>query len=619
MGRNLAAYTLPLIRMTGWKPTPRSIGNEMSSETIADASSKKPEIGRAQPSSKIPSEPLSTEPVWFFSVWFWFWAGLWVACLPFVAIYLTRMWRLPHYQYFPFAIGAVLWLAWTRSDRKFYPPDSLISLSAIVLGFIAVAGGLMVRSPWMVTIAAFFFTVACLGTMRGKEHASLLGLALPLALLIRLPLGYDQILVIELQRFTTVLSSLMLDVLGIAHAVSRNIIELPQRELFVAEACSGIQSVFTLAFLCTLLIAICNRRLWLVPFYLAIALILAVTGNVIRVTTVAAVDTWFGLDWADGWAHDLLGYLTLGLAALFLVSFDQLVISLLHPTSNISGPAKSNPLIQFWNWVVDDGTQVDLEAEYYRSTEIVPSDPSTGLFKRISVWLGQFESPRMVKLMVVLAIGAFSMTTVRAFSVAPMGTGELGRGMFVDGLLFAPGPGVVESFAKDFQLSDRVTSRDNENPILGRNSDTWEYKSRGRAAGQFVLSQTYASFHELCICYENQEWLLLNRELREPIADLESDKNAPIAYARFRTRSQGNAYLWYASITGSGGTPMPPQRPGVLASRLANTDEASTEPVMMVQLWMTSNDPLDLSITNRIANEFALLRSKIAAAVAVAQ
>jgi cobalamin biosynthesis protein CobD/CbiB len=53
------------------------------------------------------------------SVWTWFWSGLVVACLPMLVIYFARMWRLEQYQYFPFAIGIVAWLVWTRSDRCF--------------------------------------------------------------------------------------------------------------------------------------------------------------------------------------------------------------------------------------------------------------------------------------------------------------------------------------------------------------------------------------------------------------------------------------------------------------------------------------------------------------------
>lgn len=554
-------------------------------------------------------------------LWICFWLGALFSCLPFVCIYLSRMWRLPQYQYFPFAIGVVVWLTWVRGNRRFYPPESLLSLGSVAFGVVFMIGGLLIKSPWLVAIAAVCFATGCLSTMRGGRYTSLVTLALPLALLIRLPLGYDLLLVIELQRITTVLSSLMLDVLGVANSISHNVIKLPHRELFVAEACSGIQSVFTLAFLSTLLIAISNRRMWLTPIYLGIALLLAVAGNVIRVTTVAAVDTWFGSDWAEGWAHDFLGYTTLGVAALFLVSFDQIIVAILHPTGNTSGSAKGNPLAQLWNWLVDDGTHVDPIDEYYRSGEDIQTPASTSFRDRLAVFWARFDSPWMVKALAFMGIVLFGLSTVRAFSVDRMGVMEGAQGMFVDGLLFDPGPGLVEAFASDFELSDHTVSRENATPVLGRNADIWKYRQKDGLEGQFVLSQAYSSFHELCFCYEKQDWLLLNRSLKthsNDSAGLENErsKTAPFAFARFRTGLDTNAYLWYASVTASGDTPTPPARPGVLTGRFRGSDSESYEPVMMLQLWVTSGEPLKLSESNEIADDFARLRAKIAAEVA---
>ncbi|TWT94290.1 exosortase U [Neorhodopirellula pilleata] len=563
--------------------------------------------------SNMNSEP-STPVNWKESVWTWFWGGLLLACLPMLVIYFSRMWRLPHYQYFPFAITAVVWLAWTRSDRTFRPPTTFVSIAALALGGVTMAGGLFLRSPWMVAIAFFFFSTGCLSVMQGRRYESLIALALPLALLVRLPLGYDQLLVIELQRMTTVLSSLMLDVLRVPHSVARNVIEMPARELFVAEACSGIQSVFTLAFLSTLLIAIFGRRLWLTPFYLVIALILAIAGNVVRVTTVACVETWFGWDWAEGWAHDLLGYATLGLSSLLLVSFDQLIVAVLHPTNQAATAAKHNPVIRLWNWSVDDGSMVDPAEQYFLNVET----PVAVKNSRFSRWTQSMNARqrRSVRIAVVLAsISLVGVTTVRAVSVDPMGAAEGGAGMFVDGILFDPPQGLVESFADKFRLSNRSTSRDNENPILGQNSDAWAYTGPEGIMGQFVISQTYAGFHELCFCYENQDWLLLNRHLKSSASSDEDGNDVPIAYALFRTSKDAHGHLWYASVTASGKVVRPPERPGRIGSRFADTmrsDLENNEPIMMVQLWLTTTEPLDTSVNNRITDDFVLLRRKLA-------
>ncbi len=555
---------------------------------------------------------------WHLSVWTWFWVGLLACGLPMLVIYFSRMWRLAHYQYFPFAILAVLWLAWTRSDRRFYPPMSWISITCVSLGGIALAGGWSLRSPWMVAIAFFFFAAGCLNVMRGPLDKSLLALALPLALLVRLPLGYDSLIVLWLQPITTQLSSLLLDVAGVPHAVNKNVIQLVNRDLFVAEACSGIQSAFTLAFLSTLLIAVYRRRLWLAPFYLGIACVLAVAGNVLRVTTVAVVDHALEWDWAEGWSHDLLGYLTLGISALFLISFDRLITSVLHPTGEAIVASKSNPIIRIWNACVDDGSLENAADAYYRAGMTSHAPVTINRSPRILSMMNVAQSQPVLIAIALISLSFLGVTTVRAFSVERMQF-EGGAGMFVDGLIFEPSNGEIESYGTAFDLSERLTSRDGETPILGRNSDVWTYSTslqdNRRLTGQFVMSQTYQGFHELCLCYENKDWELLNRDLRDPppLDGIESD--VPLAYAIFRTPQGGRGHLWYASITESGKQPHPPARPGLLGSRFADAFDATSdvsEPVMMLQIWVTSADPLEPSSLEKVTEDFALLRGRIA-------
>ncbi|MCC9655659.1 exosortase U [Rhodopirellula halodulae] len=556
------------------------------------------------------------------SVWTWFWAALLVAGLPMLTIYFTRMWRLDHYQYFPFAIGAVVWLAWSRSDRYFYAPSRLSSLALIAIGVLAMLGSWSVQSPWMMSIAFVCFAAACLAVMRGPADKSLLGLALPLLLLVRLPLGYDQLLVIELQRLTTLMSSLLLDVLSIPHAVTRNVIELPDRELFVAEACSGIQSVFTMAFLSTLIVAINRRKLWLAPIYLVIALILAVGGNVLRVTMVAVADQWLSLDLASGWAHDILGYTTLAISAFFLWSFDGMVMTLMHVTGTSAEEHADNPIVAAWNWVVDDGQNVDAVGEYYRSNQPTTDSNKVGLQLQLARLLNRLQAKPFAIAMGVLGVVLVSVTTSSAMKVSAIGMEQGAQGMFLDGLIFDPPASLIASGNTGFELVSHQSSRENENPILGRNADVWKFSAVVGGVpiqGQFVLSQTYAEWHELCLCYENQDWRLLNRTLEETEASASAATTAePFAYALFGGDTEARGHLWYTAITSDGDFVFPPERPGRIGNRLAEASdglEETIEPMMMLQLWVASPQKLDTQAVNRVDEMFDGLRHKIAVAV----
>ncbi|GAB5516803.1 exosortase U [Rhodopirellula baltica] len=583
-----------------------------------------PAIAPMKTKAKVPLAPVRTPVIQ--SVWTWFWVALLAACIPMLAIYFSRMWRLDHYQYFPFAIGAVVWLGWTRSDRYFYAPSQVSSLLMIAMGTLAMVGSWSLRSPWMMSIAFMCIAAACLAVMRGPRDESLLALALPLLLLIRLPLGYDQLLVIELQRITTLMSSLLLDVLSIPHAVTRNVIELPNRELFVAEACSGIQSVFTMAFLSTLLVSINRRKLWLAPLYMVIALILAVGGNVLRVTLVSVFDQWLSLDLASGWAHDILGYTTLAISAFFLWSFDGLVMTTMHVTSTNQDEHASNPILSLWNWVVDDGQNVNAVNEYYQAGSITPTTKKNGFKKHLDKILAPVQKKPIAIAMGGVGIALVAASTLSATKVDSVGIEEGAFGAFTDGMIFDSPVKLIESGNSDFVLSNHQQSRDGDNPVLGPNSDVWLYQAiiDGQPIeGQFVISQTYSMWHELSFCYESQSyrnntWRLLNRVVgnqRSIQSEEASQELNPCAYALFGGQHNSRGYLWYTGINRNGHLVYPPDRPGRLGNRIAHMAEGYNEtvtPMMMIQLWISSDTQLDVSITNKIAAQFDELRLRVA-------
>ncbi|KLU02929.1 eight transmembrane protein EpsH [Rhodopirellula islandica] len=561
------------------------------------------------------------------SVWTWFWVALLTAGIPMLAVYFSRMWRLDHYQYFPFAIGAVAWLAWTRSDRYFYAPARLTSLALVVIGAVAMLSSWSLRSPWVMSIAFVCFSAACLAVMRGPNDKSLLVLALPLLLLIRLPLGYDQLLVIELQHLTTMMSSLLLDVLSIPHAVTHNVIELPSRELFVAEACSGIQSVFTMAFLSTLLVSVNRRKLWLAPLYLVIALILAVAGNVLRVTMVGVADQWMLLDLASGWAHDILGYTTLAISAFFLWSFDGLIMTFMHVTGTTSDEQPDNPILHLWNWFVDDGQNVDAVGEYYRNNQPIADPKQLGMQLQLARWMGRMQAKPFAIAMAVLGVVLISVSSSSAMKVAVVGVEEGAQGTFFDGLIFSPPIEMIETGNDGFELNEHQLARGGENPILGQNADSWMFDSLvggNQVRGQFVISQTYADWHELCLCYENQDWRLLNRVLGQGDVsqlDLDTLESQPFAYALFGGDTEARGHLWYSAITQSGDFVYPPERPGQIGGRLAAASENMNEviePMMMLQLWIVAPKKLDTSTIDQIDEMFDGLRHKVALAVKAA-
>ncbi|SMP62117.1 exosortase [Neorhodopirellula lusitana] len=564
--------------------------------------------------------PDAPDVVWYRSVWTWFWIAALSVCVPMLLVYLSQMWEMSHYQYFPFAIAAVVALAWSRSDHRMYPPARLGSMVGLTLGGLLVIAAWTLRSSWLMAIAFVVIAGSCLNSMRGKQDTSLLAVGLPLLLLIRMPLGYDQLLVLKLQQLTTELSSLMLDVIGVTHSISGNVIQLPNRELFVAEACSGIQSVFTLAFFSTLVVVIYRRRLWLVPIYMVVAFLLAVAGNVIRVTTVAVAESWFEFDLASGWMHDAVGYLTLGFAALLLISFDNLICSILHPIAQSMVGAGHNPLVRLWNWCVDDGSTIDVADSYYQVSQPKMLADTEG--QRLRRWMETWNNKPVFASILALGVMFTTVSILKARQVNPIALEGGGAGMFADGIIWDPPKDWGTNADARYKIDSHHAARDGEDYRLGRNADVWTYTTTlpnaGDAAGQFVVSQSYRNWHELCLCYQNSGWQLLDRRIENLPSDDQLSERPSFAFALFSNEEGQRGYLWFSAISERGAVVPAPPSPGRLTGRFDRAFAAVTEAdrVLMLQMWLPANQKVDSSITKQVAEDFVGLRELVRRSVA---
>ena len=104
-----------------------------------------------------------------------------------------------------------------------------------------------------------------------------------------------------------------------------------QKEYFVEEACSGVQSLFTLLF-CAGAYSVWRRySLGRILLMLLAASGWAVLMNSLRILAIPMAEIHLGIDLVSGWKHEALGYTALILAILMLLSTDRLFSILLTP------------------------------------------------------------------------------------------------------------------------------------------------------------------------------------------------------------------------------------------------------------------------------------------------
>lgn len=275
--------------------------------------------------------------------------------LPYVGIYCQRLWNLDHYQFFPFsfvAFGTLFYQRCLSTSFRWTPFCTMLVAADLVL----LCGGFYWYSPLLVYLGAVLLFWAICHAVSDSQFAGSLGyLILLLLITVRLPQNLDLDAIHWLQRTTTGVGSRLLNFFGFLHLRMGNVLEFPGKRFLVEEACSGVQSLFTVLFLATVIAVGYRRKLFHTLLVLASAAIFAGVMNVLRVTVISVAWSSYQYDLSVGWQHDAIGHLALIVAAGLVYSADATIQFFCSPVPDIPGGGMSavfwNPLTSLWNWL----------------------------------------------------------------------------------------------------------------------------------------------------------------------------------------------------------------------------------------------------------------------------
>ena len=247
--------------------------------------------------------------------------------------FFQNLWVQEYYQHFPFVLGAFIWLLATRlSEAMPRLPGEAKSIASIAAGCLAfVAWGLLAiaypaHSPWLAYVSLVLLIGAGVAVLSTRwEVEGLWGVWFLLWVIVPLPQGKDLALVTYLQRVSSRASSFVLDVLGVSHLMEGNKLMLPTKQFFVTQACSGIISIMSII-ACAAIYGVWRKRhaIHIVTLILA-GVAWATVMNTFRISSIAVVYDWWGVDWSDGTPHQILSLCVFTLTFLALVSTDVLL------------------------------------------------------------------------------------------------------------------------------------------------------------------------------------------------------------------------------------------------------------------------------------------------------
>ncbi len=259
------------------------------------------------------------------------------------------LWRDDAYAHGPIILAVFAWLVWRA--RRALADES--SHPAPYAGAGLIAAGLLLYLVGRTQSLAVFEVGSHLPVIAGavllvRGVDGLRRLAFPilfLLFLVPLPGFVLDFVTVPLKALVSGVVELMLSALDYPVAREGVVLRVGSHEMLVADACSGLNSLYSLFALGLLYAHVTSRRMARPPgagrsegariALLVLGIIpIAVAANVVRVLVLVLVTYHFGEDAAKGFVHDLTGLALFAIALLLLVAYDRLVCVLLRRDSH---------------------------------------------------------------------------------------------------------------------------------------------------------------------------------------------------------------------------------------------------------------------------------------------
>jgi exosortase B len=256
--------------------------------------------------------------------------GLLALYLPTALRLVDQVWMTAEQGHGPLILALCAWMGWQRRARLAALPDTpnrwlgfsllALSLAAYVLGHSQGILGLEAASQ----IGVLAALLLCF-----KGLAGLRVMALPLVFLlftVPLPGILVQTLTLPLKVAVSASAEWLLHAVGYPVARLGVVLQIGQYQLLVADACAGLNSIFTLEALGFLWMSLRPRSTPARDALLALAILpISFVANVVRVMVLVLVTYHLGDAAGQGFAHDFSGIVLFVAAVLMMVAAEAVI------------------------------------------------------------------------------------------------------------------------------------------------------------------------------------------------------------------------------------------------------------------------------------------------------
>jgi exosortase B len=240
------------------------------------------------------------------------------------------LWPQDDHAHGPIVLGVIVWLFWDKRQVLIAAPARtapLTGFTLLVLGLIVYVLG---RSQDIILFEVGALAPILAGVLlvaRGWTALRALWFALLfIFFLVPLPGFFVDALTMPLKQNVSAVAEQLLYAAGYPIARNGVVLTIGQYQLLVADACSGLNSMFSLSALGLLYVYLVRDKSWLHNgLLLASILPIASLSNIVRVVIVILVTYHFGDAAGQGFLHGFAGMALFLTALLMLFGFDVLL------------------------------------------------------------------------------------------------------------------------------------------------------------------------------------------------------------------------------------------------------------------------------------------------------
>ena len=222
-----------------------------------------------------------------------------------------QWWQDPNYTHGFFVPIFSLYLLWEGREKLAAIPlkPSWWGLVMLVLALMALVLGTIGSGFFLSRVSLLLLVCGAVAFLAGWKHLAAISFPLGFLVLMIPSSTVAEQITFPLQILASKSASFLLNQVGVPALREGNIILLPTARLEVAEACSGIRSLFSLITLTVIYGYLSETRIAVRVLLALIAIPVSILANALRITVTGLVVQNWGVAGAEGTLHLLSGWI----------------------------------------------------------------------------------------------------------------------------------------------------------------------------------------------------------------------------------------------------------------------------------------------------------------------